>query len=272
MLSGRRLRNPRPGLAAAALACMVTLLSLESRAQSSSDDMARRHFESGAAYLEESDYESALKAFEKAYELSKRPEILLNVATVHERRGDLPAAVTALQSYLQAAPDGERSEAVKLRIQNLEKRIQDQQKPAEAPAPLPEPGPPAPKAPPAPTAATSPPPAAPKAEPNRWPAYIALGSGGVLAGGSLLTGLLAQSKYDSAKHACSPNCSDAQISGSRTLAITSTVLTGAAAIGVGLGVALLLTTGSDSEVGGLTPRFDLALGPQSAATGATWSF
>lgn len=235
--------------------------------------MARRHFESGAAYLEESDYDNALKAFEKAYELSKRPEILLNVATVHERRGDLPAAVAALQGYLQAAPDGEHAETAKLRIQNLDKRIQEQQKPAEASAPLAQPPlAPPPKATAAPVAATSPTPAAPKSEPNRWPAYIALGTGGALAGGSLLTGLLAQSKYDSAKHSCSPNCSDAQLSSSRTLAVTSTVLSGAAVIGVGLGVALLLTTGSDSEVGNLTPRIDLALGPQAARAGASWSF
>ncbi len=30
----------------------------------SPDDLARRHFESGVAYLQEADYENALKAFE----------------------------------------------------------------------------------------------------------------------------------------------------------------------------------------------------------------
>src|SRR5438045_6655545 len=79
MLFGKKLRMAR---LAASLASCIGLLSAAGQAQSTSDDLARRHFESGAAYLEESDYDNALKAFEKAYELSKRPEILLNIATV----------------------------------------------------------------------------------------------------------------------------------------------------------------------------------------------
>src|SRR5882724_6934947 len=125
MLSGRRLRRPGSSLAAVALACVLSLLSSTGRAQSTSDDLARRHFDSGVAYLEESDYDNALKSFEKSYELSKRPEILLNIATVHERQSDLPGAITALKSYLEAAPQGEHVDTVKLRIQNLEKRVQD---------------------------------------------------------------------------------------------------------------------------------------------------
>src|SRR5258706_7672870 len=121
MLSGRRLRS-----GAAILASALWLCSSTARAQSTSDDLARRHFDSGVAYLEESDYDNALKAFQKAYDLSKRPEILLNIATVHERQSDLPSAVASLQAYLEAAPQGEHVETVKLRIQNLEKRIQQQ--------------------------------------------------------------------------------------------------------------------------------------------------
>src|SRR3954469_4123063 len=117
MLSGRR-RRPAVG-AAVALACSVWLCGVTSHAQSTSDDLARRHFDSGVAYLEESDYDNALKAFQKAYELSKRPEILLNIATVHERQGALPSAVAALKGYLEASPQGQHVETVKLRIQNL---------------------------------------------------------------------------------------------------------------------------------------------------------
>jgi tetratricopeptide (TPR) repeat protein len=276
MLSGRR-----PHLAAAKLACVLTLLSSVGHAQSTSDDLARRHFDSGVAYLEESDYDNALKAFQKAYELSKRPEILLNIATVHERQGALPSAVAALRGYLEAAPQGEHVETVKLRIQNLEKRSQEQDKAKAAegaPAPAPPPpvsARPAPAPAPAPAAAPTQPasktPA--KAEPNRLPAFISLGVGGVLAGASLATGLLAKSKYDDAKSSCGPHCSDSELSGSRTLAITSTVLTGAAALGVGLGVALLLTTESDNDsIGQNAPRFDVALGPSAAAASAAWSF
>src|SRR4051812_23650758 len=164
MLSGRRLRRPGSSLAAAALAFALALLSSSGHAQSTSDDLARRHFESGVAYLEESDYDNSLKAFEKAYELSKRPEILLNIATVHERKSDLPGAITALKSYLSAAPQGEHAETVKLRIQNLEKRVQEQSASAAPPAGADT----APPPPPPPNgAATKPPAPAPVAPPRK---------------------------------------------------------------------------------------------------------
>ncbi len=275
MLSRRRLWPAGSVRVAAALACAVWLCGATGYGQSTSDDLARRHFDSGVAYLEESDYDNALKAFQKAYELSKRPEILLNIATVHERQSDLHAAVTALQAYLDAAPQGERVETVKLRIQNLEKRLQDQDKAKADPAVAPPATrlPPSPAArPPAKTPAPAPAPHA-KAEPSRLPAFISLGVGGVLAGASLATGLLAKGTYDDAKRSCGRACSDSQLSSSRTFAITSTVLTGAAVLGVGLGVALLLTSGGDSDdLSRSAPRFDVALAPTAASASAAWCF
>jgi len=199
---------------------------------------------------------------------------LLNIATVHERQSDLPAAVAALQSYLDAAPQGEHVDTVKLRIQNLEKRLQDQDKAkAGVSAPAPAAAPP-PASPPGPASAVAPTPEPQrKAEPNHLPAFISLGVGGVLAGAALATGLVANSKYDDAKQSCGHACSDSQLSSSRTFAVTSTVLTGAAALGVGLGVVLLLTSGGDSdELSRSAPRFDVALGPTAAAASAAWSF
>jgi tetratricopeptide (TPR) repeat protein len=276
MLSARRRWPTGYARVAIALACSVWLGSATGHAQSTSDDLARRHFDSGVAYLEESDYDNALKAFQKAYELSKRPEILLNVATVHERKSDLASAVAALKGYLEAAPQGEHVETVKLRIQNLEKRIseQDKAKAAEsAPGVAPAPPPPTSSRAPAAPAPVPAPSAGPRREePNRMPAFISLGVGGVLAGASVVTGLVAKSKYDDAKSSCGPSCSDSQLSSSRTFAITSTVLTGAAVLGVGLGVALLLTTDDPEPVGKGAPRFDLALGPKAAAASAAWSF
>jgi tetratricopeptide (TPR) repeat protein len=274
MLSGTRPRRLGSSLAAVVLSCSLSLVSSAGHAQSTSDDMARRHFDSGVAYLEESDYDNALKAFEKAYELSKRPEILLNIATVHERQSDLPSAVASLKGYLDAAPQGEHVETVKLRVQNLEKRIQDQDNAKNASA-APAAAPPPPTPAPAPAAKSSPPAPSPphKPERNRLPAFIALGAGGLMAAGALVTGIVAKTKYDDAKQSCGHACSDSQISGSRGFAITSTVLSGAAVLGIGLGVALLLTTETESEdSAGAAPRFDVALGPKAAAASAAWSF
>jgi hypothetical protein len=118
-----------------------------------------------------------------------------------------------------------------------------------------------------------PPPPPRRAEPNRLPAFITLGVGGAFGAGALVTGLVAKSKYDDAEETCSPSCSSEQVSGSRTLAITSTALTGAAVLGVGLGVALLLTADSEpSNVGSARPLVDVALGPRAACASATWTF
>lgn len=251
---------------AAVLSCLVGWGSAPARAQSTTDDLARRHFDSGVAYLEESDYDSAIVAFQKSYDLSRRSEILLNLATVYERKSDLGSAVAALRAYLDAAPDGEHVTTVKLRLQNLEKRLEEQQNAQAAAAP-----------PPPPIAAQKEPAPAstplPAAERSRLPAFIALGVGGLMAGGALTTGIIAQAKYDDAKESCGPYCRRDELSSSRTLALTSTVLTGAAALGIGLGVVLLLTTPEDEgAVGSRVPRWNVAVSPQAAAASAAWAF
>src|ERR1041384_3825135 len=105
---------------AAAVVCALVLTAPAARADSPGE-LAHKHFESGAAYLEQADYESALREFNAAYDLSKRAEILLNVAAVHERMGKLDPAVKALEQYLTVEPEGEHAETVKIRIENLKK-------------------------------------------------------------------------------------------------------------------------------------------------------
>ncbi len=264
---------PIKGWLVALLAASVLLSPIASRAQGdTADELARRHFESGAAYLEESDYENALRAFQKAYELSKRPEILLNIATVQERRGDIAGALSALRDYLAVAPEGEPVDTVQLRIQNLEKRQPNDPPPAAPPAqPATPPEPPAVSAPP--PASAPPAPAAPSTRPGRTPIFVAFGIGAVAAGGAVITGVLAQNKYDDLKSSCSPNCSDSALSPARGLALSSTLLTGAAVIGVGVGVTLLVLE-KPSEPQARGPRLQLALTPTpgGAAAHAFWRF
>ena len=164
----------RPVVLGAWVLGALLVVPARAAAQASSDDLARRHFDSGAAYLQESDYENALKAFEKAYELSKRPAILINIATVEERRGNLDGAIAALRKYLELEPNGEHAETTRLRLQNLEKRASETA-PAVAPLPPPTP-PPAPAPAAAPTASTpAPQPTETASSPDRTPAYVAFG-------------------------------------------------------------------------------------------------
>jgi tetratricopeptide (TPR) repeat protein len=225
------------------------------RADDAADELARRHFDSGAAYLEESDYENALKAFQKAYDLSKRPEILLNIATVQERRGELATAITALKDYLAAAPASPRADTTRLRIQNLEKRLADSD-PSPSPPPTAAPAsPPAAAPPPLP-----PPPAPPPAQPNYLPAYLAFGAGGLGAVTAIITGVMANGAYERKKDQCSPTCTDAQLSSAKSLALVSTLATGVAVVGAGVGITLLLTA-SPSASAATAPALRVGLNP-----------
>jgi hypothetical protein len=239
--------------------------------QDSLDDLARRHFESGVAYLQESDYDNALQAFQKAYELSKRPEILLNIATVNERKADLPAAVKALETYLEVQKEGGERETTEARLANLKKRIEEEKAQAAATAPSSQPDSHTPANGAAPTKDT--PPAPP---PNNTPAFVLLGVGGAALIGAGITGVIANGKYNDAKDSCSPNCTDDDVSSGKTMALTSTILTGVGLVSAGIGAVLLFTNGPSSEKAAKLPppRWDVGFGvaPGGAAASARWRF
>lgn len=268
--AGRRRRLA--GLAAA-LSIAVTPVVL---AQPTADELARKHFESGVAYLAESDYPGALRAFEKSFELSKRPEILLNIATVHERAGNLPAAVASLERYLELSPNGEHVEPVKLRIANLKKRIEESPTSPAQTEPEPEPVPTTTGAPTAPPPTHTPPPPPPPSEPDRVPAYVAFGVGGLAAIGAIVTGVLAQSEHSNAEDTCAPRCTDDQLSSGKTLALTSTILTGVAIAGASVGAILWFTadSGEQPPSAAKARRFDVRVGggPSGGAAEAVWRF
>jgi tetratricopeptide (TPR) repeat protein len=119
--------------ALAALCVASVLISPVAQAQEK-DELARRHFESGAAYFAEAEYEDALKAFRKAYELSNRPEILLNIAVVDERMGRLNEAVEALNEYLLKNPDRDRSAASRQPRQTSRNRTANPDRGGEVPS------------------------------------------------------------------------------------------------------------------------------------------
>ena len=132
--------------------------------------------------------------------------------------------------------------------------------PAQAPAPA------VASAPPLPAVASAP------AAPSRTPVFVALGVGAIATGSAVLTGIFANSEYQSAKSDCSPRCSDGDLSAGRTLAVASTIFTGIAIVGVGLGVTLLLLEERSEEPGaasfalGVTPDFG------GARASAAWRF
>lgn len=229
------------------------------------DELARRHFESGAAYFAEAEYEEALRAFRKAYELSNRPQILLNVAVVEERLGNLPGAVEALDDYLAKNPQDPEVDTIRLRRNRLAQRI------APTAADPPPPEEPQQRVPPPPPQQPTPP---PEREPNRVPAYIAFSVGGLTGLGAALTGLGAKAEYDELESDCGGSCTDDQTSTGETLALTSTILTGVAVLGVGAGVVLWFLAERDesTETVGSSPRVSVSAGPGGGYAQARWRF
>jgi tetratricopeptide (TPR) repeat protein len=255
--------------ALAAMLCVVS--ACPTVAAQDKDELARRHFESGAAYFAEAEYEEALRAFRKAYELSERPQILLNIAVVEERLGNLDAAVATLDQYMAANPSDPELETIRLRRDNLKKRA-DEADAEVAPEPAPTPASPPPPAEPA-----APPPEPPVTDepepsgPNLLPAYISVSVGALAGVGAAITGLGAQAEYDELESNCSPNCSADDTSTGETLALTSTVLTGVAVIGVGLGTYLWLSA-DDDETSRTAPRVLVGAGPAGGFAQARWRF
>ncbi len=255
--------------------CAALLSQVAPLGAQSDDENARRHFESGAAYLQQSDNDNALREFQAAYSLSKRPALLLNIANVYERMGKLKEAVDALTKYLAEDPKSPDRTTQETRIANLKKRIES----GETTPPPVASASAAPVQSAAPPVSSSVPPfvEAPKPTrgPNRTPAYIALGAGGALALSAIITGIVAKNKFDKADKgasSCRP-CSDDQISSIKTMALVSTILSGAAVVSVGVGGVLFFTAKPPtSDAASARPLLDAGFEPGGGKVQATWHF
>ena len=258
-----------------ALAAVVAGCFAAAPALAGPDEDARKHFDAGESYFRTSDYEGALREFRMAYTLSKRPLILLNLANVYERMSRLPEAVDLLKQFLEADKDTKERTTVELRIQNLQKRIDEAAK--STPDAGDEPPPPAASStivlPAPPTSSSAPRPA----PPNRLPAAISFGVGGAAAIGAIVTGIVANGKYNEADSGCAKTpqgCSDSEVAPIKDLALASTILTGVAVLGVGVGTYLLLTAKPKTahSAVGLMPVVSAGLTPRAGALAARWVF
>ncbi len=268
---GRRARRLERCKATLALGlCTALLGSVVPVGAQTDDENARIHFESGAAYLKQSDNENALREFQAAYALSKRPALLLNIANVYERMGKPKEAVDALTKYLEEDPKTAERSTIESRIANLKKRAESAT-PAPATSASAAPAASAPVPAPTPPPAEAPPP--PAGAPKRTPAYIVLGIGGAAAIGAVVTGIVAKSKFSDAEKNCKPNCADSTVNPIKSMALVSDVLTGVAVVGVGVGAVLFFTAKPSTE-SAVSPRPSLraGVGPGGGGVEATWRF
>ncbi len=104
-----------------------------------SDDVeaAKAHFAAGSAYYDQANYGDSVKEFNEAYRLSKRTDLLYNIAICYERLNQLDNAIATLQKYLTDKPNAQDRVTIESRIQNLTKRRDEAAAPTPTPTPTP---------------------------------------------------------------------------------------------------------------------------------------
>ena len=94
------------------------------------EEEARNLFAHGRDAYEHGRYEEAIKKWEEAWRLSRRPLLLANLANAYERLGELQHAADLLGQYLDLAPEEER-DTLQARIAQLEARLKLEEAEAE---------------------------------------------------------------------------------------------------------------------------------------------
>ena len=211
---------------------------------------ARRLFREGDRLYAEGDYEGAVTAFEKAYELSHKEALKYNMANAYERLGRYEAALAALRDYLPHTKP-EEQDVVRRRIEKLEKRVEDQRlKTQQAEVST--------GSSPAPTVAPSSPPspAADVPTEDKQPApvlgYVLLGVGAVGIGVGTFFGLQALGEKSDAEDACvdasggrrCPVGAQDSLDGAKSKALIADVSLGVGIVAAVVGGYLVLSSGS----------------------------
>jgi tetratricopeptide (TPR) repeat protein len=103
--------------------------------ESSSDEYARELYLRGESAYQEGNYEQAISALTRAYELSPRPALLYDLANAFERLGRYEEAASMLERYAADAPEQQR-EPVRKRIASLQSRAAERRRMESASARL----------------------------------------------------------------------------------------------------------------------------------------
>ena len=103
-----------------------------STAQDAQLDQAMRAYERGTDNYNHAQYEAALADFKEAASLYASPDFQYNIGLCYEKLGKLDEAIRAFATYLRAKPDAPDRANVEDRIHDLEERIEQQKRDAEA--------------------------------------------------------------------------------------------------------------------------------------------
>ena len=87
-----------------------------------------------------------------------------------------------------------------------------------------------------------------------------------------MTGVLASGEHSDLKDSCAPNCTDDEVSTGKTLAITSTILTGVAVVTGAIGAVLFFGSSSEEQAQHHGPQVGFAVTPHAGLANARWRF
>lgn len=121
------MRYPFPYTAflALALCSLVWLTNSRTAAQQPLDDeRAKAHFFAGESHFAAERWADAAREFALAYELSQRPEMLINLSRAHERDRHLAEAIADLQLLIARHPDNPYRAEAETRIAGMRAELQ----------------------------------------------------------------------------------------------------------------------------------------------------
>lgn len=105
------------------LTLAFALVSASAAAQAGGGD-ARTMFQRGQTAYAQGDYDTAIDQWSRAYELDPRPLLQFNLSQAHERLGNLPLAIAALERYLEGADANDEHQAdARARLSALRERL-----------------------------------------------------------------------------------------------------------------------------------------------------
>jgi tetratricopeptide (TPR) repeat protein len=139
--SSLHLLTPRSASRVVLFALLLTsaLASTPARAQTgggapepaeSVEDSARSHFRVGQLMYGEGRFDEAAAEFDRAYELSGRPQLLYNAFLAHRDAGHVPEAVARLRQYLEQTPEAVDRETLERRLAAMEETLAQQRREA----------------------------------------------------------------------------------------------------------------------------------------------
>ena len=106
----------RLGAIALTFALAASATAQEAEGSNASDEEARALYQAGRVAFDDGRFADALGYFERAHELSGRPQLLFNIGSAADRLRRNAVALEHFEAYLEAVPDAENRRSVEARI------------------------------------------------------------------------------------------------------------------------------------------------------------